>query len=151
MQMKCCHHCEHHASCIEHVPIFASLSRDERLETTEIASSRSFEKGETVYRAGDEGRTLFVLYTGRAKLFRLNASGRNQVLRVVEPRQFIGELSLFFLPLTDNVLPQYRVNHPQKSYDFQGSFLFYAAIFLVYQGASEVSGCINRKILFYKI
>lgn len=101
--MQCCHHCESDASCIEHVPIFASLSREERMEIAEIASSRSFEKGETVYRAGDKGGTLFVLYTGRAKLFRLNASGKEQVLRLVEPGEFIGELSLFSsLPLTDN-------------------------------------------------
>lgn len=101
--MQCDHHCEHHTSCIEHVPIFASLNRKERLEIVEISSSRSFEKGETIYRAGDEGGTLFVLYTGRAKLFRLNASGKEQVLRLVEPGEFIGELSLFSsLPLTDN-------------------------------------------------
>ena len=101
--MQCCHHCENHRSCIEHVPIFASLSREERLEIVEIASARSFEKGETVYRAGDEGGTLFVLHTGRAKLFRLNANGKEQVLRLVEPGEFMGELSLFSsLPLTDN-------------------------------------------------
>jgi len=101
--MQCCHHCESHAVCIEHVPIFDSLSHEEKMEIVEIASSRSFEKGETIYRAGDEGGTLFVLYTGRAKLFRLNAGGKEQVLRLVEPGEFIGELSLFSsLPLTDN-------------------------------------------------
>lgn len=102
--MQCCHHCESHASCIEHVPIFSSLNREERLELAEIASSCSFEKGDTVYRAGDEGGTLFVLFTGRARLFRLNTNGKEQLLRVVEPGDFIGELSLFSsLPLTDNV------------------------------------------------
>ena len=101
--MQCDHCCEHHASCIEHVPIFSSLSHEERMEIVEIASSRIFEKGETVYRAGDEGGTLFVLYTGRVKLFRLNTSGKEQVLRLVETGEFIGELSLFSsLPLTDN-------------------------------------------------
>lgn len=101
--MKCCHHCENHASCIEHVPIFASLSREERQEIVEIASVHNFDKGEMVYRAGDEGGTLFVLHTGRVKLFRLNASGKEQVLRLVEPGEFMGELSLFSsLPLTDN-------------------------------------------------
>ena len=101
--MQCCHHSESHAICIEHVPIFGSLNHEEKMELVEIASSRSFEKGETIYRAGDEGGTLFVLYTGKAKLFRLSASGKEQVLRLVEPGDFIGELSLFSsLPLTDN-------------------------------------------------
>jgi CRP/FNR family transcriptional regulator len=101
--MQCRHQHENHAICIEHVPIFASLSHEEKMEIVEIASSRSFKKGETIYRAGDEGGTLFVLYTGRAKLFRLNASGKEQVLRLIESGEFIGELSLFsYLPLTDN-------------------------------------------------
>lgn len=101
--MQCHHQHESHIICIEHVPIFASLNQKERMEIVEISSSRSFDKGETIYRAGDEGGTLFVLYTGRAKLFRLNASGKEQLLRLVEPGDFIGELSLFSsLPLTDN-------------------------------------------------
>ncbi|MGI6156802.1 MAG: Crp/Fnr family transcriptional regulator [Enterococcus lemanii] len=101
--MRCDHHCKNHASCIEHVPIFANLSHEERMEIVEISSSRSYEKGETIYRTGDKGGTLFVLYTGRAKLFRLNTSGKEQMLRLVEPGEFIGELSLFSsLPLTDN-------------------------------------------------
>ena len=101
--MQSCHQCESHAKCIEHVPIFASLNLEERIEIAEIASSRSYEKGDTVYMAGDKGGTLFVLHTGRAKLFRLNANGKDQVLRLVEPGEFFGELSLFSsLPLTDN-------------------------------------------------
>ncbi|NLL34170.1 MAG: Crp/Fnr family transcriptional regulator, partial [Clostridiales bacterium] len=37
-----------------------------------------------------------------AKLFRLNISGKEQVLRLVEPGEFFGELSLFSsVPLTD--------------------------------------------------
>ena len=100
--MQHCNHCESHASCLDQVPIFDSLSNEEKMELMEIASSRSFEKGESVYRAGDEGGTLFVLHTGRAKLFRLNAGGKEQVLRLVEPGEFMGELSLFSsLPLTD--------------------------------------------------
>lgn len=101
--MQCCNHCERHAICIDRVPIFTNLSHEEKMEIMEIASSRSFEKDETIYRVGDEGGTLFVLYTGKAKLFRLNVNGKEQVLRLVEPGDFIGELSLFSsLPLTDN-------------------------------------------------
>ncbi|NLW17053.1 MAG: Crp/Fnr family transcriptional regulator [Firmicutes bacterium] len=101
--MRCNHSCASHTSCIDQVPIFTSLSREERLEIAEIASSRSYAKGEIVYRAGDLSGTLFVVYTGLVKLFRLNANGKEQVLRLVGPGEFIGELSLFSsLPLTDN-------------------------------------------------
>mgnify|MGYP000873819029 FL=1 len=102
-----CHHCHNQhdcqTSCIDQVPIFSSLTPEEKMEIVEIASSRSFEKGEMIYRAGDKGGTLFVLYTGKVKLFRLNPNGKEQVLRLVEPGEFIGELSLFSsLPLANN-------------------------------------------------
>lgn len=101
--MECDHHHEgNNADCIGHVPIFSSLTHEERQEIFGVASSRRFEKGSTVYRAGDDGGTLFVLYTGKVKLYRLTMDGREQVLRVVAPGEFFGELSLFSsLPLTD--------------------------------------------------
>jgi CRP-like cAMP-binding protein len=102
MQVQCNHCCESSVCCIEHVPIFAGLSRDEMLEIAEIASSRSYEKGEMIYSAGDKGGTLFVIHTGLVKLFRLNENGKEQVLRLVKPGEFFGELSLFSpLSLTD--------------------------------------------------
>lgn len=53
--------------------------------------------------AGDEGGTLYVLHSGRVKIYRLSASGKEQVIRVIEPGGFMGELSLFSsLPMTDN-------------------------------------------------
>jgi CRP-like cAMP-binding protein len=103
LRMSCNHCCQCHTSCIDHVPIFANLSCEERMEIMEIASFRSYKKGEIIYRAGDEGGILYVLHAGRIKLFRLNAGGKEQVLRLVEPGEFMGELSLFSsLPLTDN-------------------------------------------------
>ena len=101
--MGCRHGTGSHGDCIENVPVFSGLSCGERREILEIASSRSYEKGEMIYRAGDEGGTLFVLHAGRVKIFRLNANGKEQVLRLVGPGEFIGELSLLSsLPLTDN-------------------------------------------------
>lgn len=101
---KCtlCNHCENNVCCIDKVPIFASLSGEEKMDIAEVASTLSFEKGETIYKAGDEGNTLFVLDKGLVKIFRLSASGKEQVLRIVQPGEFMGELSLFSsLPLTD--------------------------------------------------
>lgn len=101
--MNSCDHNRDHAGCIESVPIFGNLNREEMLEIAQIASSRTFEKHDMVYMADDQGGTLFILYTGRVKISRLNANGREQVIRVIGPGEFIGELSLFSsLPLTDN-------------------------------------------------
>ena len=99
--MQNCQNCGHHASCIENVPIFKGLTHEEGGNCPNF-HLRSLKKGEMVYRAGDKGGTLFILHTGRVKLYRLSSSGKEQVLRVVGPGEFIGELSLFSsLALTD--------------------------------------------------
>ena len=102
--MACEHNCDVHVTCLSHVPIFHNLSHKDQLEIAQTATSRTYQKGETIYSAGDEGGRLYVLYTGQAKVFRLNPNGREQVIRMVEPGDFVGELSLFSsVPLSDNV------------------------------------------------
>lgn len=94
---------ENHSECIKSVPIFNSLSEKEMQEISNITTSKIFEKGETVYKAGDKGGTLFVLHTGRVKIARINQTGKEQVIRVAESGEFMGELSLFSsLSFTDN-------------------------------------------------
>ena len=98
-----CKHKKNHANCIECEPIFGSLSREEMLEIANITSAKTFEKGDMVYMAGDKSSNLYVLHTGRVKISRLGISGKEQVIRVIGPGEFMGELSLFgSLPLTDN-------------------------------------------------
>lgn len=92
-----------HSNCIETVPIFNSLTQEEMLEIASITKAQSFGKGEMVYSVGDQGGKLYVLHTGRVKISRLSANGKEQVIRVIGPGQFMGELSLFnSLPMTDN-------------------------------------------------
>lgn len=101
--MSCCSVTSGHSGCIKSVPIFSNLTDEEMLEIAHITKAKTFEKGEMVYREGDKGGTLFVLHTGKVKISRLSANGKEQVIRVVGPGEFMGELSLFSaLPLTDN-------------------------------------------------
>mgnify|MGYP000851926547 CR=1 FL=1 len=90
-------------SCIEIVPIFSNLTYDEMMEVARITRERVFEKGEMIYMAGDKGEKLYVIHSGKVKITRITDSGKEQVIRVLGPGEFMGELSLFSpLPLTDN-------------------------------------------------
>jgi len=90
------------ANCIQIVPIFNNLTHDEMLEVAMITTDRTYEKGEMVYNVGDIGNKLYVLHTGKVKISRINPNGKEQVIRVVGPGEFIGELSLLnAIPLTD--------------------------------------------------
>jgi len=101
--MDCRCHSKDQSTCIELVPIFSNLTREEMLEVAAITRSETFQKNERIYSAGDKGGKLYVLHTGRVKIYRLNANGKEQVIRVVGPGEFMGEISLFSpLPLTEN-------------------------------------------------
>ncbi|MGI6679081.1 MAG: Crp/Fnr family transcriptional regulator [Dehalobacterium sp.] len=100
---SCNHNFAEQSLCIEIVPIFSSLTREEMGEVAAIVTQRTYEKHEMIYMAGDKGGKLYVLHKGKIKISRLNAQGKEQVIRVVEPGDFLGELSLFSpLSMTDN-------------------------------------------------
>ena len=53
--------------------------------------------------AGDNDESLYVIHEGKVKISRISDSGKEQVLRVLGPGEFMGELTLFsHNPLTDN-------------------------------------------------
>ena len=93
--MKCMS-CEGHAhECLQRVPIFKHLSLAEQQSISEITFEKTYKKGEMIYQAGDEFHHLMVLSQGKIKLSRISFNGKEQIMRVVEAGDFIGELSLF--------------------------------------------------------
>lgn len=82
-------------NCITIVPIFNNLTEEEMLEVAAITTGRTFDKGESIYLAGDTSEKLYVIHTGRVKISRLGLNGKEQVIRVLGPGEFMGELSLF--------------------------------------------------------
>jgi CRP/FNR family transcriptional regulator len=82
-------------NCIEIVPIFSNLSAGEVREVAGITRARTYEKDQAIYNAGDRKEKLYVVHTGKVKIYRLSPAGKEQVIRLVGPGQFFGELSLF--------------------------------------------------------
>jgi len=91
------HYHVHHGkgNCVEIVPIFATLTPEELDEVGAITFDRTYQKGEAVYRAGDRKGKLYLIHTGRVRVYRLSPDGKEQVTRMIGPGQFLGELSLF--------------------------------------------------------
>jgi CRP/FNR family transcriptional regulator len=77
------------------VPIFASLGLDELVEINNLIRSVEYEKGELLFSQGDTGTNLYIVRNGRIKLYTVSADGRQQILRILEPGDFFGELALF--------------------------------------------------------
>jgi CRP/FNR family transcriptional regulator, cyclic AMP receptor protein len=54
-----------------------------------------FSRGEHVFQEGEQGDTLFIVLSGKIKIGRRAADGRENMLSVMGPSDMFGELSLF--------------------------------------------------------
>ncbi|MDN6729019.1 MAG: Crp/Fnr family transcriptional regulator [Alkalibacterium sp.] len=84
-----------HKGCVSLVPIFNHLDTEQMNEVMETVQSQSFKKGELVYHAGDKSDVLTIVNKGSLRLYRLSESGKEQLVRVLRPGEFTGELALF--------------------------------------------------------
>ena len=61
-------------------PLFASLTEKELQALALRATRRQFQRGELLFGEGDPCTGLFVVTSGKVRIFKLSPSGREQVL-----------------------------------------------------------------------
>jgi CRP/FNR family transcriptional regulator, anaerobic regulatory protein len=93
-QTSCIHH-NGILSCVSQVPIFNHLEPEHMDEIMSMTRSISYEKGEHIYHAGDESDSLYIVNKGRIRIYRLSESGKEQIVRILNPGDYTGELALF--------------------------------------------------------
>ncbi|WP_245831756.1 Crp/Fnr family transcriptional regulator [Oceanobacillus senegalensis] len=81
--------------CVSKVPFFNHLTYDEMLKIAEMSRHLNFKKGEIIYHDGDPLESLYIVHKGTVKIYQLFESGKEQLLRVLESGEFMGELALF--------------------------------------------------------
>lgn len=88
-----CNACES-LSCVRGVPVFESLS-DKELEMIEaIIESHHYNRGQQVFREGEESDSLFVVKNGLIKLAQSNEEGKQHVVRYLFPGDYFGQFAL---------------------------------------------------------
>ncbi len=86
---------EAHKECVSLVPIFNHLDHEQLDEIMEMVQSVSYKRGEIIYRAGDPSDSLYIVHKGKIRMYRLSESGKEQLVRILLPGYFTGELALF--------------------------------------------------------
>jgi CRP/FNR family transcriptional regulator len=76
-------------------PLFASLSDNEMVALRRHVSSKKYGRGETLFNEGDACRGLFVVGSGKIRIFKVSASGREQILSIEGPGSSFAELPVF--------------------------------------------------------
>ncbi len=83
------------ADVLRRVPLFADLSETEIKFLAERALPRQFSPGELIFTEGDPCPGLYVIESGRVRLFKSAPSGREQVLAIEAAGNSIAELPVF--------------------------------------------------------
>ena len=83
---------------IEHIasiPLFQGLPRKQHEDLSMIVIDQVFKRGQMVFSEGDAGNGLYVLISGRVKIFKLSPEGKEQILHILEEGEPFGEAAVF--------------------------------------------------------
>lgn len=81
--------------CASIVPIFKMLQLPELQKINTLIKKKNYEKGTLLFTKGDKANHLYILRYGRVKIYEMSEDGRQQIVRLLEPGDFFGELALF--------------------------------------------------------
>ena len=79
---------------LSEVPLFQLIDEQERATLADLMSSRSFDKGETIFEEGQPGESLYLVHNGRVQVFCHSDSGEKIILGENEAGDVFGEISL---------------------------------------------------------
>jgi len=79
---------------IRRVPLFSLLTADQAQGIADSVVKRRFRRGELVVEQGKKSNALFILLTGRARVLTADSRGREVILAVLQPGDYVGEMSL---------------------------------------------------------
>src|SRR5215471_13884637 len=80
---------------LKKTPLFANLTETELQALTARTSRKRFQQGEQLFSEGDPCSGLFLVASGKIRIFKLSASGREQVLAIEGPGSSFAELPVF--------------------------------------------------------
>ncbi len=80
---------------IDSIPLFKDLPKNQQEDLAMIAVESLFSRGEIIFSEGDEGTGFYVVISGRVKICKLSAEGREQILHIFGPGELFGEVPVF--------------------------------------------------------
>lgn len=82
-------------NCVVTVPIFNHLSNEDMNKIASLVKHKEIKKNQFLYMEGDNSSGLYVLHSGKIRIYKISSSGKEQLIRILKPGDFTGELSLF--------------------------------------------------------
>lgn len=82
-------------TCVDKISLFDSLSTEQKNLILSKSLHKSYDKGELIFSPGDPGDNLYIINSGEVKIYKLSSQGKEQILHILGPKDFLGEHALF--------------------------------------------------------
>jgi len=76
------------------IPLFSKLSADELAVIAARLKHQSFPMGEVIFKQGEQGDAMFIIRSGRVRIYSQDEGGQELTLNVYEGGDFFGEFSI---------------------------------------------------------
>lgn len=77
-----------HLACIRLVPIFNHLEEGSMDRIAGKAHTKHYQKGEFLFRSQEKDDALYIVNRGKVRIYRLSDSGKEQLVRILNPGNF---------------------------------------------------------------
>ncbi|QDU00284.1 Crp/Fnr family transcriptional regulator [Gimesia aquarii] len=79
---------------LKNCDLFERLSQDQIADVERHSSVRQFGRGNLVYLPTESSDSVFLVLTGRVKLYHITGEGKQALLALIEPGELFGELAI---------------------------------------------------------
>lgn len=83
-----------HLKTLENIPIFSCLLPDEKAMLNQIITEKHFKKNSIILMEDDSKNFMYVVFSGKIKVVRITADGKEQILVIRKRGDFFGEMTL---------------------------------------------------------
>jgi CRP/FNR family transcriptional regulator len=80
---------------LKNIPLFAGLSVEDLDALQAISRVRTHARGELLFADGEEAEGFFVVISGKVKVYKLSAEGKERILHIVSPGGTFAEAAIF--------------------------------------------------------
>jgi len=82
------------SSIISNIPFFSTLTPEEIRQVEKLFRKKSFEKEQIVLYEEDTSNYMYLIYSGKVRVVKMNEEGKEQIITIHKKNDFFGEMSL---------------------------------------------------------
>ena len=80
--------------CIQHIPLLSNLSENDSEKIAQGVKHVPYKKGDVIFQRGEKANKLYIICTGRIKIYKNTIDGKEQILYILAEGDFIGAFNL---------------------------------------------------------